>query len=149
MLTGVSSSTDSFRPQEVCPFLKLCILRILKPLFVNQWIFSRELKSLYKGLYITRAIIYNPACQPWTSASLNFHWFLFHKILLVHILAVAYNKTEFFSKDCYCWKQNCLSSVNIFICKLEGQWLLVDRHCHDFGGKKSCFLNPSGPFNEY
>ncbi|XP_049980440.1 guanine nucleotide-binding protein G(I)/G(S)/G(O) subunit gamma-5-like [Alexandromys fortis] len=36
LLTGVSSSTNSFRPQEVCPFLKSYILRILKPLFVNQ-----------------------------------------------------------------------------------------------------------------
>ncbi|XP_057625843.1 guanine nucleotide-binding protein G(I)/G(S)/G(O) subunit gamma-5-like [Chionomys nivalis] len=34
LLTGVSS--DSFRPQKVCPFLKSYILRILKPLFVNQ-----------------------------------------------------------------------------------------------------------------
>ncbi|XP_038205415.1 guanine nucleotide-binding protein G(I)/G(S)/G(O) subunit gamma-5-like [Arvicola amphibius] len=80
LLTGVSSSTSSFRPQKVCPFLKSYIFWILKPLFVNQWIFSRELKSLYKSFYITCAVIYNPLLVSPEHLSLNFHGFLFHKI---------------------------------------------------------------------
>lgn len=86
-----------FQTPESLPFFEVIYLEDSQTTFcepVN--IFKRTKKSVQKLVYNTCHNIQSSACQPWTSASLNFHWFLCHKISLVHILAVPYNKTEFF-----------------------------------------------------
>ena len=62
LLTGVSSSTNPFRPQKVCSFffffglflfvVRRILTRFYKPLFINQWIFKGKpnLKPVQKPL---------------------------------------------------------------------------------------------------
>ena len=97
LLTGVSSSTNPFRPQKVCSFLqqKECLQAFLKPLFINWWIFKGKLNlnPVHKSLAVTQAILYRLLLLLVLNIDLaEYSWISVSQEIILYTLVAAYNK---------------------------------------------------------